>query len=158
MTLKEQLNKDYINYMKEKQTLAKNAIQLIRSNIASVEKDNKSEITDESIVIIIQSHIKRLKESREFAVQGNREDIIKECDKSIIILEKYLPKQLTDEELVDKIKYIISMMEFDPNTGDVIKLTIKDMGKIIKQCKDEMGSSVTGERIANEVKKQLLSK
>ena len=63
------------------------------------------------------------------------------------VLEEYLPKKLSEEELTEKIKVIIS------NVGAT---SMKDMGKIMKQAKEELGVTADGKMI-NEIVKKLLA-
>lgn len=145
--LKEKLLEDLKECMKEKKTIRKNVIQLVRASILQVEKDKQIEVTDEQIIEIIAKETKKRKDSISDYEKGGRQDLVEQIQEEIKILEEYLPKQLTKEELTQKIKLIIE------NVGAT---SIKDMGKVMKLAKEEIGAASDG-RTINEIVKQMLS-
>ena len=107
--LKEKLLEDLKEYMKEKNTIRKNVVQMVRAAILQVEKDKHIEVSDDKIVEIIAKEAKKRKDSLEDFQKSGREDLIEQINKEIEILNEYLPKQLTQEELEQKIKEIESV-------------------------------------------------
>ena len=144
--LKEKLLEDLKESMKEKNTIRKNVVQMVRAAILQVEKDKHIEVSDDKIVEIIAKEAKKRKNSLEDFQKSGREDLIEQINKEIEILNEYLPKQLTQEELEQKIKEIIA---------EVGATSIKDIGVVMKTAKEKLGASADGKTI-NEVAKKLL--
>lgn len=144
--LKEKLLEDLKQAMKEKNVNRKNVVQMVRTVILQVEKDKGIDVTDEQILNIIAKELKTRKDSLADFQKAGRADLINQVNEEISVLEEYLPKQLSDEELKEKVKEIITK---------VGATTIKDMGNVMKTAKTEIGAKADGKRI-NEVVKELL--
>lgn len=145
--LKEKLLEDLKNAMKEKNVNKKNAVQMVRTAILQIEKDKCIEVSDEQIIDIIAKEVKKRKDSLSDYEKAERTDLINQINEEIKVLEEYLPKQLSDEELETEIKNIIE---------EVGATTIKDMGKVMKAAKEKIGAKADGKRI-NEVVKKILA-
>lgn len=145
--LKEKLLEDLKNSMKEKNVVRKNVVQMIRAAILQKEKDNQIELNDEEIMQIIAKEAKTRKEALPDYEKSGREDLIKEVKEEIAIIEEYLPKQLTKEEILPIIQEIIN------KTG---ASNIKDMGKVMGEAKKQLGVSADGKTISECVKELLL--
>lgn len=145
--LKEKLLEDLKNSMKEKNTIRKNVIQMVRAAILQFEKDKKVEAEEGKILEIIAKEVKTRKDSLEEFKKANREDLISQAQEEIKILEEYLPKQLTKEEITYKIKEIIQKIG---------ATSIKDMGPVMKEAKAQIGTAADGKTI-NEIVKELLN-
>ena len=144
--LKEKLLEDLKSAMKEKNTNKKNAVQMVRTAILQIEKDKGIEVTDEQIIDIIAKEVKKRKDSLVDFEKANRQDLIDQINEEIEVLEGYLPKQLTDEELEEILSKIIT---------DVGATNIKDMGKVMKEAKAQIGARADGKRINERLKKIL---
>ncbi len=145
--MKKKLLEDLKEAMKDKNEIKKNAIQMARAGILQIEKDKGIELTDEQIIELIAKEVKKRKDSIADYERGGRDDLVAQIKEEIIYLEVYLPKQLTKEEIEEKVKVIIA------NVGAT---TIKDMGIVMKAAKEEFGASADGKTI-NEVVKALLN-
>lgn len=145
--LKEKLLEDLKQSMKEKNTNRKNVVQMVRAGILQVEKDKGIQLEDAQVLEIIAKELKKRKDSLADFKKANREDLINQVNEEISVLEEYLPKQLSDEELESKIQEIITK---------VGATTIKDLGMVMKEAKTEIGAQADGKRI-NEVVRKLLN-
>ena len=145
--LKEKLLQDLKECMKEKNTIRKNVIQMVRAAILQVEKDKQVEVDDEQILEIIAKESKKRKDSLADYEKSGREDLIAQIKEEINILAEYLPKPLTREELE---KIVISVI------ADTETTTIKDMGKVMKEVKQKVGTRADG-RTINEIVKEKLA-
>lgn len=145
--LKEKLLEDLKQSMKEKNTNRKNVVQMVRAGILQVEKDKGIQLEDAQVLEIIAKELKKRKDSLADFEKANREDLINQVNEEISVLEEYLPKQLSDEELELKIQKIITK---------VGATTIKDLGMVMKEAKTEIGTQADGKRI-NEVVRKLLN-
>ena len=77
---------------------------------------------------------------------AEREDLINQTNQEIAVLQEYLPKQLTREEIKGELEKIIA---------EIGATTMKDMGAIMKEAKTKMGASADGKTI-NEVAKEIM--
>ncbi|CDA59553.1 MAG: GatB/YqeY domain-containing protein [Clostridia bacterium] len=145
--LKEKLLEDLKDAMKTKNVNKKNAVQMVRTAILQIEKDKGIEVSDEQILGIVAKEVKTRKDAIAEYEQANREDLIEKANEEIKALEEYLPKQLTDEELVAEVKKVIEKLN---------ATSMKDMGPVMKEAKATIGAQADGKRI-NEVVKSLLA-
>lgn len=145
--LKEKLLEDLKDAMKTKNVNKKNAVQMVRTAILQIEKDKGIEVSDEQILGIVAKEVKTRKDAIAEYEQANREDLIEKANEEIKALEEYLPKQLTDEELVAEVKKVIEKLN---------ATSMKDMGPVMKEAKAAIGAQTDGKRI-NEVVKSLLA-
>ena len=99
------------------------------------------------ILGIVAKEVKTRKDAIAEYEQANREDLIEKANEEIKALEEYLPKQLTDEELVAEVKKVIEKLN---------ATSMKDMGPVMKEAKATIGAQADGKRI-NEVVKSLLA-
>ena len=99
MSLKEQLLQDMKEAMKEKDTIRKNTVQLVRSGILQIEKDKQIELDDEGILDVIAKELKKRRDSIPDFEKSGRTDLLEGLNKEIEVLLGYLPKQLTEDEI-----------------------------------------------------------
>ncbi len=144
--LKEKLMEDLKKSMREKNEVRKNTVQMIRVAILQIEKDKGIEVQDEKILEIIAKEVKIKKDALEDFEKAQRQDLIEQTNEEISVLQEYLPKQLSKEELNEKIAQVIAR---------VGATSIKDMGIVMKEAKQEIGTAADGKSI-NEVVKELL--
>lgn len=144
--LKETLLEDLKSAMKEKDTVTKNTIQMARAAILQVEKDKQITLEDADILTILAKEVKKRKDSLADYEKGGREDLVEQIKKEIQVLEKYLPKPLSREELEKEIKQIVQEQN---------ATSMKDMGKVMKVAKEKIGTRADGKEI-NEIVKSLL--
>lgn len=144
--LKEKLMEDLKESMKTKDTVRKNAVQMVRASILQIEKDKGIEVEDEKIIDIIAKEVKTKKDALKDFEKAERQDLIDLTNREIEILQEYLPKQLSRDEVKAKVQKIIS---------EIGATSMKDMGAIMKEAKAKMGASAEGKTI-NEVAKEIL--
>ena len=144
--MKKKLLEDLKEAMKEKNEIKKNAIQMVRAGILQIEKDKGIELTDEQIIELISKEVKKRKDSIADYEKGGREDLVNQINEESSYLEKYLPKQLTEEEITVIVKQIIA---------ELGATTMKDMGKVMKAAKEKMGVTADGKTINKVVKENL---
>ncbi len=145
--LKEKLLEDLKECMKNKNTVRKNVVQMVRAAILQVEKDKQITLDDNQIIDIIAKESKKRKDSLADYEKSGREDLIAQIKEEIEVLAEYLPKQLSEEELENIIKEVIEEQG---------ATSMKDMGKVMKAAKEKIGAASDGKTI-NEVVKKLLA-
>lgn len=145
--LKEKLLNDLKESMKSKDEIRKNTVQGVRAGILQIEKDKGINVTDDMIIDIIAKECKKRKDAAEDFEKSGREDLIEKNNKEIAILQTYLPKQLSKEEIEVIVKEVISYCN---------ATSMKDMGIVMKTAKEKIGAGADGKTI-NEVVKSCLS-
>ncbi len=147
MSLKERLADDLKSAMKDKNTIRKNVVQMVRAAILQFEKDNKVTLDDEGVLEIIAKQMKQRRDSLPDFEKSGRDDLIADLKAEMDVLSEYLPEQLTREELVAIVE-------------DAVKTTgassMKDMGKIMATVMPKTKGRADG-RLINEIAKELLS-
>lgn len=86
--------------MKEKDVLSKGVLQLLKSALDKAEKEKGSALTTEEEIAIVNREIKQTNQSLDGAKQANREDLIEKEEAKLTLLKSFLPKQLTEEEII----------------------------------------------------------
>ena len=93
--LKEKLMEDLKESMKNKDTVRKNTVQMVRAAILQIEKDKGIEVEDDKIIDIIAKEVKTKKDALKDFEKAERQDLIDLTNREIEILQEYLPKQLS---------------------------------------------------------------
>ena len=146
MSLKERLMDDLKTSMKEKQTLRKNTITMLRSRIKQYEVDNRLTADDDLIMQMIQKEIKERNDTLDSLKDTDRAELIKDTEEEISYLSEYLPKQMDDEELNDLVSAVVA---------EVGATSMKDMGAVMKLAKERSESRVDAKRLSEAVKAKL---
>lgn len=147
MSLKERLMADLKEAMKSKDKLRKDVITMVRAAIKQKEVDERVELDDSDIENIISKQLKEKKASIEEFKKGNRQDLVDQTNDEIEILLKYLPGQLSDEELKEIIKKVIDENEIT---------SMKDIGKLMKNVMPLIKGKADGKQV-NVIAKELLN-
>ena len=133
--------------MKEKDDIKKNTITCLRAAILQVEKDKQITLSESQMQEIVAKEVKKRKESIPEYQNGGRDDIVNNLKQEIEILEKYLPKQLTKEEIIELVKESIK------NTKAT---TPRDMGIVMKDIKEKVAGKADG-KVVSDIVKELLA-
>ena len=99
MTLLDTINNDMKNYMKEKDSFSLGVVRMVKGAIQLESINKKKELTDEEIISVISKQIKMRKDSIVEFEKGNRQDLVEQNKKEIEMLNKYMPEQLSMEEI-----------------------------------------------------------
>lgn len=146
MSLKEQLLQDMKEAMKEKDTIRKNTVQLVRSGILQIEKDKQIELDDEGILDVIAKELKKRRDSIPDFEKSGRTDLLEGLNKEIEVLLGYLPKQLTEDE----IKSIVEEAVAESGAS-----TMKDMGKVMAIISPKVKGRADNKIVSGFVKQML---
>ena len=144
--LKEKLMEDLKESMKNKDTVRKNTVQMVRASILQIEKDKGIEVEDSKIIDIIAKEVKTKKDALKDFEKAERQDLIDLTNREIEVFQEYLPKQLSRDEVREEVQKIIA---------EIGATSMKDMGAIMKEAKAKMGASAEGKTI-NEVAKEIM--
>lgn len=148
MSLKSQIDEDLKKAMLAKDKDALRALRGIKSLILLEEtkEGGTGEISKEDEIRLLSKAAKQRKDSAEIYKAQNREDLLKTELDELVIIERYLPKQLSQEELTEKIKSIIEKMGVSNPS---------EMGKVIGAANKELAGQAEGKMIAETVKSLL---
>ena len=149
MSLKEQLFADLKTAMKEKDTIKKDTIQLIRSGVLQIEKDNKVELDDEGVIEVISKQLKSRRDSLPDYEKSGRQDLIEKLNREIEILLGYLPEQLSEDE----IQKIVAEAVAESGAASV-----KEMGKVMAIVTPKVKGRADNKVVGNLVRKMLQGK
>ncbi len=123
-------------------------LRFLLSNIKNrrIDKGKNAVLTDEEIVQVIMSLIKQRRDGIFQFRQGGREDLAQKEEVEMALLQSYLPQQLSEDELVEKIKQVIA------ETGAAGP---KDMGKVMKAVMPLVSGRAEGNLVSAKVKSLL---
>lgn len=148
MGLKEKINDDLKSSMKSGDKLRLETIRSIRALILEFEKSGSGkELTDEEVIRLITSAVKKRKDSIEQFKAGGRMDLADKEEKELNILMEYLPKQMTEDEITETVKKIAAEMNAT-GKGDFPKL----MPAVMKELKGKADGKIvksTVEKVLN---------
>lgn len=144
--MKEELLQDLKEAMKNKDTLRKDTITMLRAAILQVEKDSQKTLNDDEICAIVAKEVKKRKESVKEYEDAGREDIADSLRKEIEILSKYLPEQLSNEEIEKLVEEAIT------ESGAA---SPKDMGKVMSILRPKTAGKADGKLVSDIVKEKL---
>ena len=131
MSLKDKIESNYNNSIKEKDSNSINTLRLIKSAIKDKEisiRGKQDALTDSDVLSLLQSLVKQRKDSIEAFEKANRKDLIENELNEIKVIEMFLPKQLDEEATTLIVKDIIQQNNFT---------SLKDMGLLMKIVKEK---------------------
>ena len=146
MSLKERLLQDLKAAMRDKNFIRKNTVQMVRSAVLQIEKDNKVTLDDDGVIEVIAKEVKKRRDCLPDYEKSGRQDLIDALKKEIEILQEYLPQQLTEEELKEIVRQSIQ---------ETVARSEKDMGKVMQAVMPKVKGRADG-REASRIVKMLL--
>ncbi|MDC3140731.1 GatB/YqeY domain-containing protein [Alphaproteobacteria bacterium] len=153
MTIREEIKNNLKEAMIKKNVDLISALRLVIASIKDKDiiakgKGNDSGINDEEIISLLQTMIKQRKSSIDMYLEGKREDLAKKEQNEIEIISKFLPKQLSKEEINNIIDMTIKSCEAS---------SMKDMGKVINLLKNKHNGEMNLGDVSKIVKSKLTS-
>lgn len=147
-SMKDQFNDLLHESMKNHDEVARDTMRLVLTNLKLAEVEKKTTLDDTAIISLVQKEIKTRNESIEDFKKGGRADLIERTSAEIKVLERFLPKQLSDEEIRSIVQAAIT---------EVQASAISDMGKVMKAALPKMQGQAASDRVSTIVK-ELLNK
>lgn len=145
MTLLERINEDLKEAMKAKNALNLSVIRMLKGAI-QLELIKKKELSDEDVVAIVAKQIKMRKDSINEFEKAGREDLVNQNKDEIEVLNTYLPKQLTLEEVKEVL---------DNAFNKVNPTSSKDMGLIMKEVSPQVKGRYDMQEVSKMIKERL---
>ena len=154
MGLKEKIKLNLNSSLKEKKTLAVSVLRQLLAAILNKEKEKRFktkeekdvQLTDEELIEVISSEVKKRRESILEFEKGKRQDLVEKEKKELEILEKYLPEQLSEEEIRKLTKEAIEKTDVRE---------IKNMGKVMAELMPKIKGRAEGALVSKIVKELL---
>ena len=153
MSLRNKIDEDYKQSIKNKDQQKVDTLRLIRSaikdkDISTRTSENKEGINDGEILSLLINLIKQRKDSIEQFQKAKRDDLIKNEQSEIEIINEYLPQQKTQEETEKIINEIITTNNLE---------SIKDMGKLMSIIKNDYAGEVDMGLVGKIAKSKLVN-
>ena len=145
--LSARLVKDFKRYLIAKEKVKKDTIQILRAEILNKSKELQKDLSEQEMLEIIAKEIKQKRDSLADFKKADRQDLINQTYEEIDTLEQYMPKLLDIEEL----KVIVK-----ETASEINAVNKKDMGRLIKEVREQVGVRADGKTISDLVKQILL--
>lgn len=145
-TLKDELLEDMKEAMKGKDKDRLSVIRLARAAIKNVEIDKRKELNDEEVIEVMVKEVKMRRDAIPEYEKAGRADVVQKLEEEIEILHKYLPRQLTREELVAIVDEVIAQVN---------AVSAKDMGKVMGAIVPRTKGRADGKLVSELVKERL---
>lgn len=146
MSLADQLQEDMKIAMRNKEKEKLLTIRMVRSAIKKAEIDAKEPLSDDEILDVIMREVKQRKDAISEYKKAGRDDLVQKENNELAILESYLPKQLTEEELREVIQTTIQKL------GATSK---KEMGKVMGAVLSQVKRKADGKTVNRLVQEML---
>ncbi|MDP2599387.1 MAG: GatB/YqeY domain-containing protein [Deltaproteobacteria bacterium] len=146
MSLKEKIENDLKEAMRAKDALKLSCLRLVKSAVKNKEIDVRGALDDSQVIAILSTLAKQRKESIEQFKKGGRDDLVKQEEAELAVLETYLPKQMSEKELEEiVIKTIAETGAKGP----------QEMGKVMKALMPKITGKADGKEVSALVQKKL---
>jgi uncharacterized protein YqeY len=146
LSLRDRLTADMKQSMKDRDTVLRDTVRLILSAVKNAEIDKRSPLTPEEDIALLRTQVKQRRDSIDMYRSGGRDELADKEAVELEILERYLPQQMSDEELA------IFIREGIAETG---ASGPKDMGKVIGVVNKRAQGRVDGRRLSTAVREAL---
>ncbi len=146
MSVLEQIEKDFQQALKVKEIDAVSTLRLIMAALKYERIRKMADLTDEDAIKILKTEIKKRKESISEYERGKRQDLMAKEQTELEIIEKYLPAQLSEEEIIAKVKKIVAENPEEENIGKI-------MGKIMAEFKGQADGNIVRKVVEQELAK-----
>lgn len=146
MALKARLQQDLEAALKAGRKLEVSTLRLLLSAVKNREVEKRGQLTEPEFLQVIVKECSQRRDAIQQFRQGGREDLVLKEEAELQILEKFLPKALTPEELSAKVREAIAA------TG---ASSVKDMGKVMAYLMPEVAGRADGKIVSQIVKQEL---
>lgn len=146
MDIKTQLNESMKDAMRSGDAVRKTTIRMALAAIKQAEVDKKTELDELAVIALLQKEIKNRKEAIEEAKTAGRDDLIKDNEEEIAVLEEFLPEAMSTDELREVVSAAIA------ETGAA---SMADMGKVMKVALEKVAGRAPGSQVSAIVREQL---
>lgn len=147
MEIESRIQSDLKEAIKGGDSFTKDVLRLIVSEMKNkIINDRKEVLSEDDVLAVLKKNIKSRKDSIEQFVKGGREDLAERERKEVMLLEKYMPEQMSEEQIAEIVKSVVSGM--DPAES-------KNFGLVMKKVMSELNGQADGSLVGAIVKKTL---
>ncbi len=146
MTTKAQLESQLKDAMRASDDVRKRTLRMVLSAIRLTEIDNGAALDEAGIMTILQKEVKSRRESIAEAQHANRPDLAAATEAEIVVLEDFLPKPMSSQELESAAKQVIA---------EVGATSLKEMGLVMKTLLPRLQGRAAGDQASQVVRKLL---
>lgn len=147
MGLEEQLRRDLKDAMRARDSHRKSALRMVLTGIQLAEVEAGQDLEDEDIVVLIRKEVKQREEALEMMRDAGRDDLVEDEVKEVEILQAYLPKQMSEDEIRDLVKDVIE---------EVGAESPSDLGRVMGAIMPRVRGKAEG-RTVNRIVRELLA-
>lgn len=146
MTLKEKVDHEMVRALKAKDKTRLSALRMLKSGLHNREIDLKRELGEAEFLQLVASMVKQRKDSIEQFEKGGRTDLVEKENAELMVIEEFLPSQLSEADIDAAIKEAIR---------EVGAAGIRDMGKVMKFLMPKVTGRADGKVVGDKVKARL---
>jgi uncharacterized protein YqeY len=146
-SLEEVIFNDMKKALKRQEKLRLSTLRMIRAAIKNAEISKREKLNENEIIAIIASNLKKVEESLDMFIKGQRPDLADKAKKEIEIIKEYLPEQLSEEEIKKVAKGIILKFNFKSS---------KDIGLVMREVMPQLKGKADG-KVVNKIVRDLLN-
>jgi uncharacterized protein YqeY len=155
-SIKEKITQDMKKALIAKDKVRLNVMRLLKSEIRYKEIEKGSELSEDEVISVLSSSIKRHKDSIEQFEKGKREDLAAQERAELEIIWEYMPKQLGEEELSQIVDFAIKEARIPCQETGI--LSPSDLGKVMKIVMPKVKGRADGKRVSELVSSKLQSR
>jgi len=145
MTLQNRINDDYMAAFKQHETTAVDAYRMLKTAVKNAEIEARHELSDEETLAVVAKEAKRRRESIAMFTSGGRQDLATHEQAQLAVIEKYLPAQMSDDEISTIVTTVIADLNATP----------KEFGKVMSAAMAKIAGRADGTRVSAAVKARL---
>ena len=138
MNLYDKISGDIKEAMRGKDVETLSVLRLLMSSLKNKAIETREELEDADVIAVIKSDVKKIEDALESFVKGEREDLADKARSELKVLAKYLPPEMSEEDLEKAVKKVIDEMEVGDMSG---------MGKAMGKAMEELQGQVDGKRV-----------
>jgi len=142
-SIREKLGEDLKAAMREKAELRLSTIRMMRAEILNKDKETGKEASEEDILKVLQSMVKKREDAADQFAKGGREELAQKERDEIKIVQEYLPAQMSEEDLQQAVQAAVT------ETG---ASSMKDMGKVMALLTKQLSGKASSARISQVVR------
>ncbi len=148
MSLKQQIISDLTASMKAQTAARTSTLRMVKAAMMNREIEKGGELADEEMLRLLRSMVKQRRDSVEQYEKGGRQDLADKEGAEIAVIESYLPKAASREEIQEAIIAAI---------GETGATSMKDMGKVMKAAQARLADKNADGRAISEIVKEKLA-
>ncbi|MBB1096197.1 GatB/YqeY domain-containing protein [Limosilactobacillus agrestis] len=148
MSLLQQLTSDMVTAMKKRDKETLNVVRMLKAAVQNEQIELGHDLDSNEELAVVSREYKQRKESLEEFENAGRVDLVNQTKKELMIVEKYMPKQLSQEDIITVVQGVIAELDAE---------NIKDFGRVMRSVMSKVKGKAEG-KVVNKIVKEQLSK